>query len=109
MCTPSTWWWYKDITVGAPQVGCMIGIKRNFNATSGAAAIVLVIAVIVSLTLFCCTCGAICNTKGENVNGVSGEGYNKKFNVMHLKAHNKYRERHQVGPMELDEELARDA
>jgi len=65
MCTPSTWWWNKDITTGSPQVGCMLGIKRNFNETSGAAAVVMVIAVIVSLTLFCCSCGAICNTKED--------------------------------------------
>jgi len=65
MCTPSTWWWFKDITTGSPQVGCMLGIKRNFNETSGAAAIVMIVAVIVSLTLFCCSCGAVCNTKED--------------------------------------------
>lgn len=63
LCQPSNWWWYGDITTGAPTEGCMIAMKHKFSGSAGIAAIVMVIAIIVSFCLLACTCGQICNKK----------------------------------------------
>lgn len=63
LCKPSMWWWYGDITTGAPTQGCLKAIKQKFNGSSHIAAWVVLVALIVSFCLNICTCGAICNTK----------------------------------------------
>merc|ERR1712166_518781 len=49
MCQETTFWWNKDITVSAPEQGCLIGIKNEFKGSSGAAAIVMIVAIVISL------------------------------------------------------------
>jgi len=63
MCQPTTFWWNKDITKGSPQIGCLIGVKNEFKNTSGAAAIVMIVAIIISFCLAICTFGSICTKK----------------------------------------------
>ena len=65
MCQPTSFWWNKDITKGSPQIGCLIGVKNEFKATSGAAAIVMIIALIISFCLAICTFGSLCTKKNE--------------------------------------------
>lgn len=56
ICTPSHFWWFRSIETGPPKQGCLLGIKREFNNTSGVAAIVMIVAVCVAICLCCCTC-----------------------------------------------------
>lgn len=63
LCQPTTFWWNKDITKGSPQIGCLIGVKNEFKSTSGAAAIVMIVAIVISFCLAICTFGSICTKK----------------------------------------------
>lgn len=57
------WWWYNDITKGPPTKGCLVAVKEKFAGSASGAAIVVIIALVVSFCLNVCTCGAICNKK----------------------------------------------
>lgn len=63
LCKPSMWWWYNDITKGPPTKGCLVAVKEKFAGSASGAAIVVIIALVVSFCLNVCTCGAICNKK----------------------------------------------
>lgn len=65
MCQETTFWWNKDITVSAPEQGCLIGIKNEFKGSSGAAAIVMIVAIVISFCLAVCSFGSICTKKDE--------------------------------------------
>jgi len=65
LCQPSTWWWYGDITTSSPQNGCMIALKQKFSSTAGTAAIIMIIAIIVSTCLCVSTFLQVCNKKSD--------------------------------------------
>jgi len=57
------WWWFGDITKGAPKEGCLKAVKTKFEGSARIASIVVIIGMVVAFCLNVCTCGAICNKK----------------------------------------------
>lgn len=60
LCRSARFWFFKDVTLGQPDKSCIAAIKTEFDETSGAAAVVMLITNVISGLLLLCSCRLCC-------------------------------------------------